>query len=122
MGCHLCDYGGFVLVDVDLHDNEAEEFGGAVFVEEGDIELRNTEITENTSKGMFFGGGGIYLGLGTIEAFDSSLTDNHSEGLFSSGGAIHTLVGEVYLHNTRLKRNSSFWFGGAVYLGAGYVE
>ena len=108
-----------VLDNVDIGGNKAEEYGGAIFIEEGNIELRASRIHGNTSNGLFFGGGGIYLGTGGVIALDSSFEHNRAEGLFSSGGALYTLSGSIQLTHTELTDNGAFAHGGALFLGSG---
>ena len=121
-GAIYADEVNLVVEDVDLRNNEAEEFGGAIFVHTGDIALRDCLFTQNISSGFFLGGGAVYLGHGTLRSMDTDFDENHSEGLFSSGGAIHVLLGDVFLKDTVFDDNTSTWFGGALYLASGSLE
>jgi len=121
-GAIYADGSDIFLEDVALLGNVANEYGGAIFVHEGDVELRSVEMTRNTSAGLGLGGGGIYVGVGDVLVMDSTLFDNHAEGWWSNGGAIYVLSGDILMKDSSVKENSASWQGGGFYVASGYLE
>ena len=86
-GAILADTLDLVLDEVSFTDNHADGAGGAVYIEDGSIELNGVDYLRNTSDGHGAHGGAIYLGTGEVSGVDVVMLGNEASGM-ASGGAI----------------------------------
>ena len=114
-GCELSDNtaktdGGVIfngseldIADCRFKDNSCEGSGGAIYDNRGEINIKNSEFSCNSSKGVF-GGGAIHKNRGILNVSDCVLAGNVA---CNDGGAIFAIDCEVILENSRVCNNSS---------------
>jgi len=84
--------------------------GGAIYVERGDIEIWDSNFSNNSASGGYSGGGAIYS-YGDIEIWDSNFSNNSAR--YGNGGAIY---GDGTVTNSTFSNNSaSYGSDGAIY-------
>ncbi len=120
------DAGGAVYAesgDVLVHDTTAQQcyagsFGGALaFVDVDELELRRVELFGNVAAD---GGGGVYEEASTsADVRNVVLVEN--EAAYGGGAAIVAGVGSVWWNNTFVGNDASA-AGGQVYVAEGYAE
>lgn len=84
-------------------NNSSNGSGGAIYDNRGDINIKNSRLSGNSSKGVF-GGGAIHKNRGTLNIIDSTLSDNEAE---NDGGAIFAVDCEMALNKSRIFNNTS---------------
>jgi predicted outer membrane repeat protein len=84
--------------------------GGGLYLEDGEIVIINSVITENYSP---LDGGGIY-NIGKMEITDSTLSGN---SVTSAGGGGILNTGTLTISNSTLSDNHSYWGGGIHNIG-----
>ncbi len=104
--------------------NDADQGGGGLFNDGGELNVSNALIRGNRADGTAGSGGGILNNKGTVTVIDSTIAGNLSN---RAGGGIEDNAGIlVRLHNVRLLKNSTGAApgnGGALHItGAGTVE
>jgi len=102
-----------VLEDVSFTDNHAAGPGGAVYIEDGSIEMDEVEFFRNTSNGFGAHGAAIYMISGDVTGVDVTIQGNEATGM-SSGGGILLLDGRVDLEEASITNNSAGYKGGAI--------
>jgi len=98
---------------VAITDSSASGRGGAIFLQEGSIELDEVDIWRNTSSGHGAHGAGIYLASGVIDGSAVSLRYNTGSGM-ASGGAVYVVSGSVTLDDSSIVGNEASYKGGAI--------
>lgn len=120
-GGALC-YDGTKRVSIDsclIHDNEAVDFGGALFFSGSSVSLSFTEITNNkvTGTGSDYGqGGALYLNGGNLTygasvSFKSNFAARYGGAISVVNGGLVRMTGGIIEGNGALKQ------GGGVYIG-----
>lgn len=110
-----------ILNDVRFSDNHSSGPGGAVFIGDGHIVMDAVEFSRNTSSGYGAHGGAIRLQQGDIEGTDVQFEHNEAEGM-ASGGGICLMEGTVTLENAEFSQNHADYKGGAIKIGSGDVN
>ena len=107
--------------DTEFTDGEAEDQGGAVYVETGELTVVGGTFDNNYAVAN---GGAITLGVGAGLTLDGvTLTDNHSDA--AAGGAIYGAgTNDLLITSSELSSNypyeySSGYGGGALYMTSG---
>lgn len=120
-GGALC-YDGTKTVSIDsclIQDNEAVDYGGALFFSGSNVSLSYTEITNNkvTGTGSDYGqGGALYLNGGRLNfmsstSFKSNFAARYGGAISVVNGGLVTMTGGTIEGNGALKQ------GGGVYIG-----
>lgn len=91
-------------------------FGGGVFTNAGNIEIRNSVIKDNIATTA---GGGIFTRAGTITLINSTLSNNQPAG---EGGGIFTRAGTVTIQNSTISGHVVNGQGGGVRTTAGTIN
>ena len=112
-GAVLADTLDLVLDEVSFTDNHADGAGGAVYIEDGSIELNGVDFLRNTSDGHGAHGGAIYLGTGEVSGVDVVMQGNEASGM-ASGGAIFLGEGSIHLEEASITSNTAGYKGGAI--------
>ncbi len=104
--------------------NDADQGGGGLFNDGGELMVSNAIIRGNSADGAAGSGGGILNNQGTLTVIDSTIAGNSSN---RAGGGVEDNAGvQVRLHNVRLLKNSTGdapGNGGGLHItGAGTVE
>jgi CSLREA domain-containing protein len=103
------------LVNAHLTNNDAiGGGGGAIFSDGGPISMQGGSITESESG--LLGGAGIYANDGSLELFGVTLSNNDSAG---EGGAILNENAHLTIVNSSIHDNSALALGGGIYSQAG---
>lgn len=89
--------------------NASNGSGGAIYDNRGEININDSQLLNNLSKGLF-GGGAIHKNRGSLNISDSTLSGNLAE---NDGGAIFAIDCELALERTVVSNNTSC--SGAVY-------
>ncbi len=115
---------GTKIIDNLASGNDADQGGGGLFNDGGDLSVSNAIIRANRADGTAGSGGGILNNLGTLIVTASTIAGNHSN---RAGGGVEDNAGEsVRLQNVRLLKNSTGdapGNGGALHItGAGTVD
>lgn len=84
-------------------DNTSNGSGGAIYDNRGEILIRDSLLSSNTSKGPF-GGGAIHKNRGILNIADSTFSCNSALG---DGGAIFAIDCELALKGSEVSDNSS---------------
>lgn len=113
-GAIFSQYEGEIRVENStLQDNQASGFfGGAIYSENGSIQVTGSTLTRNTSYGA---GGGIASLFGNITITDSTLSENQTLGDGYSGGGIYSDAGDVTIQTSSLVDNTATNEGGGVF-------
>ncbi len=95
------------------------EKGGAIYLSQGSLALKNVEVTENKSQDS---GGGIYVDAdGSLEinggTISENVSDKHGGGVYNSGSLV-ILDGEIS-NNKVSGAVDSYQYGGGVYNSSG---
>ncbi|MEZ4733567.1 MAG: CSLREA domain-containing protein [Caldilineaceae bacterium] len=114
---------GAKITDNTASGNDADQGGGGLFNDGGDLMVSNTIVRGNSADGAAGSGGGILNNGGTLTVMDSTIAGNRSN---RAGGGVEDNAGElVRLQNVRLLKNSTGAApgnGGALHItGAGTV-
>ncbi|XP_064389558.1 uncharacterized protein LOC135337558 [Halichondria panicea] len=96
------------IYDSTLTNNRADESGGAIGVQSGNVTVSSSNLTNNRAGSW---GGGINIDSGSVFISDSKLTNNCADG---NGGAIDTYSGSVSIFNSTLTNNNADGSGGAI--------
>ena len=112
-GAILADHLDLVLEEVKFTDNHADGAGGAVYIEDGSIELIGVDFLRNISDGYSAHGGAIYLGVGEVSGVDVVMQGNEARGM-ASGGAIFIEEGSIHLEDASITSNTAGYKGGAI--------
>ena len=112
-GAILADHLDLILDDVTFTDNHADGAGGAVYIEDGSIDLAGVDFLRNTSSGFGAHGGAIYLASGDVSGFDVAMQGNQASGM-ASGGAIFLGEGSIHLEDASITSNTAGYKGGAI--------
>ncbi|MCC7431899.1 hypothetical protein IT412_00060, partial [Candidatus Peregrinibacteria bacterium] len=85
-------------------ENEGS-YGGAFYINEGDLSLINSTVENNDAVGG--DGGGLYLSLaaGVIDIFSSTIANNHA--LAFGGGIRKSVFGPINMSNTIVANNTN---------------
>ncbi|MEZ4679100.1 MAG: choice-of-anchor Q domain-containing protein [Caldilineaceae bacterium] len=115
---------GTALVGNRASGNDADQGGGGLFNDGGELMVSNAIIRGNSADGTAGSGGGILNNKGTVTVVDSTIAGNSSN---RAGGGVEDNAGAMLrLHNVRLLKNSTGSApgnGGALHItGAGTVE
>jgi hypothetical protein len=118
-GLYVWDSSG-VVSDSLFHAN-GSEWGGAIVVQDSDVEIQNSTFTENytdheSDYAPDFGGAAIYLYGGTLGVEGSLFRDNETDP-GSAGAAIHVYAGSLVVDDSDFIGNRAFQ-GAAIYLFA----
>ena len=119
-GGALC-YDGTKTVTIDsclIHDNEAVDYGGALFFSNSNVSLSYTEVYNNKVTGTtsdYGQGGGLYINKGTLTY---SWTVNFKSNFASRYGGAITVVnnGLFRMLGGTIEENGALVQGGAVYV------
>ncbi len=118
-GALTYDGGKNVTIDnCTFTDNEAQMYGGALYITSPEIQITNTEFTGNRVTGTTAGygyGGAVYLHNAAM-TIDDTVTFQ-SNFASSCGGAIY-LAGDadLIMNGSKIEANGAFSKGGAVYV------
>jgi len=104
--------------------NDADQGGGGLFNDGGELMVSNAIIRGNVADGSAGSGGGILNNKGRVTVVDSTIAGNRSN---RAGGGVEDNAGNLLrLHNVRLLKNSTGAApgnGGGLHItGAGTVE
>ena len=135
----FCVGKNIIIKGIELKNGFAEENGGSIFIDKGELVIRQSTICKSTSKY----GGAIYNNEGEISIMESALNENvarsnggaiHNykgklmifESTFSAnnanqGGAIHNYRAELNIGKTALIENRAKDFGGAIFSNGDYL-
>lgn len=80
--------------------------GGGLYVENGPLTIRNTEISENTVHNSVVRGGGIYQVGGSIRLAADTRIITNTAGTDGRGGGIYRLSGEIIWEGPTVTQNS----------------
>ncbi len=98
------------IEDSELSHNYAGGSGGAIYDNRGEINIAESVLSDNESKGIF-GGGAIHKNRGNLDIVSSKLLNNWAK---SDGGAIFSIDGNVSITESELSKNVSEACGGAI--------
>jgi hypothetical protein len=122
---YLTGSGGGIFVEASVSISESDVLqniaygagGGGIaagsFFSPGNVEISNSTISGNVTKGSTNGGGGGLKVLGSLSISDSVITWNRAEGVSASGGGI-SAGSSVHIANTTIEHNSSEHDGGGL--------
>lgn len=115
-------YGGAIYVyygDVNLTNgtfqSNSSAYGGAVAVENGEFKMSGGTITNNTAAEC---GGAIYVANGNFTMYNGTFSYNEAP----YGGAAQVTGGHVDIYNGTFDSNSAVHSGGAIYLDTEDVD
>ena len=92
-----CSGKNITIENIRLKNGFAQENGGAIYIEKGEIRIMKSAITENTAKY----GGSIYNHMGSLDIIESSLNENTAK----YGGSIYNDEGIVIIKESSLIGN-----------------
>ncbi|AWX32029.1 hypothetical protein AW729_02480 [Methanosphaera sp. BMS] len=107
--------------NITITNCHAQDLGGAIYNERGNLTINNSNLTQNTATGQNNGyGGAIYNNGGTLTITDSNLTQNNVTGQYGVGGAIfNDYGGNLTITESNLTQNTATGqiegVGGAIY-------
>jgi len=102
--------GTLALTGLALRDGRAADVGGAV-VSDGNLFLRQVEVSNSTA-GAGFNGGGLYIAGGAGMVAASSIHDNRA----SNGAGIEVINADATIDNSTIANNTASGSGGGVRL------
>lgn len=111
-GAILAQAGASVLLDrVDLTDNEAGDFGGAIY-NQGALLMSDSTMDNNVAA---LGGGALYND-GTADIYYSTLSNNRANQQIG-GAIVNTTNHTLTMVNSTVSGNRAGWHGGGIYNG-----
>eukprot|EP00942_MAST-04A_sp_MAST-4A-sp1_P007040 g7040.t1 len=96
------------FVDTNLEGNVAQYNGGAIVLEESDLEINQIQAKNNIAND----GGVFYLGRSSLKLSNGNL--GYNEARNGNGGAIYAAGSALRLEDLEIKKNTASFNGGAV--------
>ncbi len=99
-----------------IHDNQAEVHGGAIYVNTGHLEMNYSEVRNNFANDA---GGGMYVEHGDITiSKDAMITNNGMYGgkKTTNGGGVYLLHGMLKMADGEISNNTCEGRGGGLYV------
>lgn len=96
--------------------------GGAIYNEDGRLDVIGSTLAYNEAKGSFGFGGAIYNSHTDLLVSGSWLLENKGNGNFSNGGGIFSMSGNVTIDHSTVEANDSAEYGGGVYVSNGWLN
>ena len=97
-----------------IENNTSTQYGGAIYVYYGNVNLTNGTFQSNTSAY----GGAVAVENGEFEMSGGTITNNTAS---ENGGAIYVANGNFTIHNGMFSYNEAL-YGGAAYVAGGHVD
>ena len=112
-GGAIYNKGAMIVSGCMLRANTADEDGGGIYADEGNLAIKDTHFENNTtSEGD--GGGALYIESGTVDAY--GLIAEYNTAPMGRGGAIYINEGILNLDNSMIAHNKALTNGGAILL------
>jgi hypothetical protein len=96
--------------------------GGAIYNDDGRLDVIGSNLAYNEAKGSFGFGGAIYNSNTDLWVSGSWLLENKGSGNFSNGGAIYSISGGVAIDHSTVEANDSAEYGGGLYVSNGWLH
>lgn len=81
------------------------KYGGGLYVDEGEVTISGSTISENTNWSLYGDGGGIAVHRGELTMTDSTVNGNRIEGFSSDGAGISAFNSDVTLTRSSVSGN-----------------
>ena len=100
---------------IDIHDNQCKNFGGAIYVDGGNVTYKSGTMRKNTTTDG--NGGGFYVNSGNVEITGGTIKKNVATT--GNGGGFYSNGGMVKMSNATISDNIASNYGGAFYSKSG---